>query len=392
MTSGAVRQGGSDCHVLQALAAAVRRRKDHDRERQAQRPRQSDHPFHRRRRHRPRHLARRRSACSMPRSRRPTAASARSPGMEVYAGEKAFNKFGNWLPDETVEAFREYLVGIKGPLTTPVGGGIRSLNVALRQMLDLYVCLRPVRWFKGVPSPVQAIRTKVDMVIFRENTEDIYAGIECEAGTAEAQEGARLPRRRRFPKDCTRRSASAREHASAVGIGIKPVTRAGHRAPRARARSSTRSSNKRKSVTLVHKGNIMKFTEGAFRDWGYAVAAQEFGDARRTSTDEAAGDEVTERQDAASGKILIKDAIADITLQQVLTRPRGVRRHRHAQPQRRLPLRRAGGAGRRHRHRARRQHQLRHRPRHLRGHARHRAEVRRTSTRSTRARSSSPAR
>ena len=187
---------------------------------------------------------------------------------EVYAGEKAFKQFGNWLPDETIEAFREYLIGIKGPLTTPIGGGIRSLNVALRQQLDLYVCLRPVRWFKGVPSPVKR-PDKVDMVIFRENTEDIYAGIEYEAGSESGQEGPRLPREASSPRS-SRRSASGRDRAASagrsssaigaaaqgteVGIGIKPVSYLGT--------EYARVANRRKSVTLVHKGNIMKFTEG----------------------------------------------------------------------------------------------------------------------------------
>ena len=186
--------------------------------------------------------------------------------MEVLAGEKAFKQINNWLPDETVEAFREYLVGIKGPLTTPVGGGIRSLNVALRQMLDLYVCLRPVRWFKGVPSPVKHPE-KVDMVIFRENTEDIYAGIEFAGGHAGgARSSSALSSSRTFPKESSKiRFPETSRHRHQAGLAA--------RAPSAWSarRSSTRSTNKRKSVTLVHKGNIMKFTEGAFRDWGYAA-------------------------------------------------------------------------------------------------------------------------
>ena len=186
--------------------------------------------------------------------------------MEVYAGEKAFNRFKDWLPDETVDAFREYLVGIKGPLTTPIGGGIRSLNVALRQLLDLYVCLRPVRWFKGVPSPVKRPE-QVDMVIFRENTEDIYAGIEWAAESAEAKKVIAFlqnemgVKKIRFPETS--------------GIGIKPVSREGTERL-VRAAIEYALEHKRKSVTLVHKGNIMKFTEGAFRDWGYALAAREF--------------------------------------------------------------------------------------------------------------------
>ena len=249
-------------------------------------------------------------------------------------------------------------------------------------MLDLYVCLRPVRWFKGVPSPVKHPE-KVDMVIFRENTEDIYAGIEFESGTRRGEEGPRVPQG--GVPEGLQEDPLPRDHAASAS------SRSRARAPSAWSarRSSTRSRNKRKSVTLVHKGNIMKFTEGAFRDWGYALAEREFGDQVYTweqweQTKKAKGEEAANAEQKAalaSGKILIKDAIADITLQQVLTRPEGVRRHRHAEPERRLPLRRARRAGRRHRHRARRQHQLRHRPRHLRGHARHRAEVRRTSTR-----------
>src|SRR5215469_3284509 len=240
---------------------------------------------------------------------------------EVYAGEKAKNLFDSWLPDETLEAFKTYFVGIKGPLTTPVGGGIRSLNVAIRQMLDLYVCLRPVRWFKGVPSPVKAPE-KVDMVIFRENTEDIYAGIEFEAGSEAAQSFLALLRERfpkefkkiRFPQDC--------------GIGIKPVSREGsERLIRAAIRYAL--EQKRKSVSFVHKGNIMKFTEGAFRGWGYALAEREFGgkvytweqweETKAKKGEDAANAE--QKAALASGKLLVKDAIADITLQQVLTRP-----------------------------------------------------------------------
>jgi len=241
--------------------------------------------------------------------------------MEVYAGQKSNDLFNTWLPDETVAACREYLISIKGPLTTPIGGGIRSLNVALRQMLDLYVCLRPVRWFKGVPSPVRHPE-KVDMVIFRENTEDIYAGVEFEAGSADnekflAQFKEMFPKmygKIRFPETS--------------GIGIKPVSREGtERLVRAAIQYAI--VNKRKSVTFVHKGNIMKFTEGAFRNWGYALAEKEFADGtytwdqwERTRADrgqKAANEEQQAALDA--GKVLIKDAIADITLQQVLTRP-----------------------------------------------------------------------
>ena len=240
---------------------------------------------------------------------------------EVYAGEKAFTKFNSWLPDETVEAFREYLIGIKGPLTTPIGGGIRSLNVALRQLLDLYVCLRPVRWFKGVPSPVKAPQ-KIDMVIFRENTEDIYAGIEWEAGSEQVKKILGFLEKE-FPKDFKKI-----RFPGSAGIGLKAVSREGtERLVRAAIEYALRL--KRKSVTFVHKGNIMKFTEGAFRNWGYALAEREFGDrvytweqwerTKASKGEEAANAE--QKAELAKGKILIKDAIADITLQQVLTRP-----------------------------------------------------------------------
>jgi isocitrate dehydrogenase len=272
---------------------------------------------------------------------------------EVYAGEKAFNRFGDWLPDETITAFREFLVGIKGPLTTPVGGGIRSLNVALRQMLDLYVCLRPVRYFAGVPSPVKKPEL-VDIVIFRENTEDIYAGIEWAAGSPEAKKVVAFlqdemgVKKIRFPETS--------------GIGIKPVSSEGtERLVAAAIEYALRE--KRKSVTLVHKGNIQKFTEGAFRDWGYALAAREYraqtvtereswilgnreGNPKLSSEDNAKAVEpgyammtpeqqkkVVAEVDRALAlwpthgdgkwkqKLTIRDAIADITLQQVLTRP-----------------------------------------------------------------------
>ncbi len=221
--------------------------------------------------------------------------------LEVYAGQKCFDKYGTWLHDDTIAACREYLVSIKGPLTTPVGGGIRSLNVALRQMLDLYVCLRPVRYFDGVPSPVKHPE-KVDMVIFRENTEDIYAGIEWQSGSPEARKIVEWLQREmgvkkiRFPETS--------------GIGIKPVSREGSfRLIRAAIQYAL--AHKRKSVTLVHKGNIMKFTEGAFRDWGFELAKTEFG-----GSDLDGGPWVKLKEG-----IVIKDAIADITLQQVLTRP-----------------------------------------------------------------------
>ncbi len=241
--------------------------------------------------------------------------------MEVYAGEKSFKKFNNWLPDETITAFREYLVGIKGPLTTPVGGGIRSLNVALRQMLDLYVCLRPVRYFKGVPSPVKTPE-KVDMVIFRENTEDIYAGIEFEAGTDKVKKVLAFLKQE-FPKDFEKI-----RFPESTGIGIKPVSREGtERLVRSAIEYAV--SQERKSVTFVHKGNIMKFTEGAFRTWGYALAEKEFGDRVYTwdaweRTKAAKGEDAAnaeQKEALAKGRVLVKDSIADITLQQVLTRP-----------------------------------------------------------------------
>jgi isocitrate dehydrogenase len=274
--------------------------------------------------------------------------------MEVYAGEKSFNQFKDWLPEDTVTAFREFLVGIKGPLTTPIGGGMRSLNVALRQLLDLYVCLRPVRYFKGVPSPVKRPE-QVDMVIFRENTEDIYAGIEWQAESAEAKkviaflEKEMGVKKIRFP--------------GSSGIGIKPVSREGTERL-ARAAIDYALAQKRRSVTFVHKGNIMKYTEGAFRDWGYALAVREYRDRVVTEREswilgnrEAKADVSVEanakeidpgydmmtpdqqakvRKDVEAAlalwpthgdgkwkqKLMVRDAIADITLQQVLTRPR----------------------------------------------------------------------
>jgi isocitrate dehydrogenase len=241
--------------------------------------------------------------------------------MEVYAGEKSYAQFSTWLPDETVAAFRNYLVGIKGPLTTPVGGGIRSLNVALRQLLDLYVCLRPVRWFKGVPSPVKS-PDKIDMVIFRENTEDVYAGIEFEAGTEDAKKVLGLL------KDNFPQMYQKVRFPDSSAFGFKPISNEGS-VRLIRAAIEYAIKNKRKSVTLVHKGNIMKFTEGAFRNWGYALAEREFSDRTYTWTkwertraqqgEAAANAEQKAALDA--GKVLVKDAIADITLQQVLTRP-----------------------------------------------------------------------
>jgi isocitrate dehydrogenase len=218
---------------------------------------------------------------------------------EVLAGEKAFNETGNWLPDETVAAFRDLLIGIKGPLTTPIGGGFRSLNVALRQLLDLYVCLRPVRWFQGVPSPVRHPEL-VDMVIFRENTEDVYAGLEVEAGTPEAEQ------LRRYLLDTF--GWTIREMS---GIGIKPISQEGSERL-IRASIAYALKHERESVTLVHKGNIQKFTEGAFQRWGYELVRNEFADVA-VGWDDCGG--------KPEGKLLVKDAIADITLQQVLTRP-----------------------------------------------------------------------
>ncbi|MFM7179977.1 MAG: NADP-dependent isocitrate dehydrogenase [Verrucomicrobiales bacterium] len=231
---------------------------------------------------------------------------------EVLAGEKAFNQLGTWLPDDTLTAFREYLVGIKGPLTTPVGGGIRSLNVALRQILDLYVCLRPVQYFTGVPSPVKHPE-KVDMVIFRENTEDIYAGIDFQAGSDKALKTLEFLKAN-FPDDFKKVRFGAEDVAS-VGVGFKPVSRPGtERLVRSAIEYAIRFGQK--SVTIVHKGNIMKYTEGAFRDWGYDVAKNEFG---AVELDGGPWCVIPEGKPGAG--IIIKDAIADITLQQVLTRP-----------------------------------------------------------------------
>ena len=220
---------------------------------------------------------------------------------EVLAGEKAFNETGNWLPDETVEVFKDYLIGIKGPLTTPVGGGIRSLNVALRQLLDLYVCLRPVRWFQGVPSPVKHPE-KVDMVIFRENTEDIYAGLEFEEGSAEAK---------RLLEMLSEFGGKWAEIRKDSGLGIKPISVTGSKRL-IRASIKYAVEHGRPSVTMVHKGNIQKFTEGAFTKWGYDLVKEEFSDVA-VGWDDCGG--------KPDGKILVKDNIADITLQQVLTRP-----------------------------------------------------------------------
>lgn len=242
--------------------------------------------------------------------------------VEVFAGEKAFNKSGSWLPEETIEFFQEYLVGIKGPLTTPIGGGIRSLNVALRKALDLYVCQRPVRYYSGVPSPVKHPEY-VDMVVFRENTEDIYAGIEFEYGTQEGEKFKQLLRDN-FPDEFNKI-----RFPGTTGFGIKPVSREGtYRLVRAAIRYAL--ANNRRSVALVHKGNIMKYTEGSFRAWGYEVAEAEFGDQVYTwnqwnrtvdSQGEAAANQEQENA-LKGGKLLVKDVIADIVFQQTITRAR----------------------------------------------------------------------
>ena len=230
---------------------------------------------------------------------------------EVFAGEESFKRFNNWLPDDTVEAFKDYLVGIKGPLTTPIGGGIRSLNVALRQMLDLYVCLRPVQWFTGVPSPVKHPE-KVNMVIFRENTEDIYAGIDFEAGKEAALKTIEFLKAN-FPKDF--KKIRFGDTPGLVGIGIKPVSKTGTQRL-VRSALEYAIAQKKKSLTIVHKGNIMKFTEGAFRDWSYELAKTEFG---AVEIDGGPWCRIPDGKPGAG--LVIKDAIADIALQQVLTRP-----------------------------------------------------------------------
>ena len=234
---------------------------------------------------------------------------------EVFAGQAAKDKFDNWLPDDTVNAFREYLVGIKGPLTTPVGGGISSLNVALRQMLDLYVCLRPVQYFQGVPSPVKHPE-RVNMVIFRENTEDIYTGIDWPAGSPQAVAFLKWLEST-SPKDFKKIRFGA-EAAEAVGVGVKPVSKPGTERL-VRAAIEYAIAQKRKSVTFVHKGNIMKYTEGAFRDWGYEVAKREFG---AVEIEGGPWCQIPEGKPGAG--IVFKDSIADITLQNVLIRPQDV--------------------------------------------------------------------
>jgi isocitrate dehydrogenase len=242
--------------------------------------------------------------------------------MEVFAGQKAYDRLGEWLPEQTVEAFEEFLVGIKGPLTTPVGGGIRSLNVALRKLLDLYVCLRPVRYYPGVPSPMKRPE-HVDMVIFRENTEDIYAGVEFELGT-KANEDLRLWLRREYPEQYEKI-----RFPESSGFSLKPISKQGSQRL-VRAAIEYALENGRGSVTLVHKGNIMKYTEGSFRNWGYEVAEGEFGDRvytwaewRRTKREQGEAQANQEQKIALdSGKLLVKDAIADIAFQQTITRAR----------------------------------------------------------------------
>lgn len=242
--------------------------------------------------------------------------------MEVYAGEKAYTKFNSWLPDETIQAFDEFLVGIKGPLTTPIGGGISSLNVALRKALDLYVCQRPVRYYAGVPSPVKNPQD-VDMVVFRENTEDIYAGIEFEEGSLKSKQFKDLFKQN-FPDEYKKM-----RFPESAGIGIKPVSREGTERL-VRAAIEWALEHNRRNVTLVHKGNIMKYTEGAFRNWGYEIAEREFADrvytwAQWERTKETHGEAAANaEQDAQlkSGKLLIKDVIADIVFQQTITRAR----------------------------------------------------------------------
>jgi isocitrate dehydrogenase len=242
--------------------------------------------------------------------------------MEVYAGEKSFKDFNTWLPDETIETIREYKIGIKGPMTTPIGGGIRSLNVALRKLLDLYVCLRPVRWFEGVPSPILHPEY-MNMTIFRENTEDIYAGIEFERGTPDSQRFLQLFKEN-FPKEY-----AMLRFPDSVGIGIKPVSEEGSRRL-VRAAIRYALENKKHKVTLVHKGNIQKYTEGAFRNWGYDLAEEEFGDVVYTwrkyeATKAEKGEQAAKQEQEAAinaGKLLITDVITDAMFQNTLIRPR----------------------------------------------------------------------
>ncbi len=240
--------------------------------------------------------------------------------MEVFAGEKAYKLFNTWLPGETIEAFREFIVGIKGPLTTPIGGGIRSLNVALRKELDLYACVRPVRWFQGLPSPVKRPEL-VDMITFRENTEDVYSGIEFEFGTPENEEFLKILKER-FPSEFAKI-----RFPETSGIGIKPISRQGTERL-VRAALNYALENKRKSVTLVHKGNIQKFTEGAFRNWGYDLAEREFADKvytwrRWNNTKAEKGQEAADSEQKAAlaaGKLLVKDMIADIIFEKTISK------------------------------------------------------------------------
>ena len=314
---------------------------------------------------------------------------------EVFAGETSKKKFDNWLPDDTVEAFKEYLVGIKGPLTTPVGGGIRSLNVALRQMLDLYVCLRPVQYFQGVPSPVKHPE-KVDMVIFRENTEEFTPASNTPAAHRKRKR-CWTSWRKEFPKDFSKIRFGTQEKIAdymklaAPAMTLPTVCRWASASSPCRMSGTIRLvksaieyalRHKRQSVTIVHKGNIMKFTEGAFRDWAYAAAERIFGDkvytwangsgpkrkrAKRPPTMSRRPPEG--RRGSDQGRHCGHHPAAGAHA------PGRFRRDRHAEPERRLSLRRAGGPGRRHRHRSRRQYQLRHRPRHFRSHPRHRAQI-----------------
>ena len=280
--------------------------------------------------------------------------------MEVYAGDKANDVYGEtlWLPEETVDVLSEYLVAIKGPLTTPVGGGIRSINVAIRQRLDLYACVRPVQYFEGVPSPMKKPE-EVNMTIFRENTEDIYAGIEYKEGSDEAKKFLNLLEES-FPE-----SYGKIRFPDSSGIGIKPVSKEGT-ARLVRGAINYAIDNDLPTVTLVHKGNIMKFTEGAFRDWGYAVAKEEFG-----ATELDGGPWLTFENPNTGTEITVKDVIADAMLQQIILRPAEYNCIAHLKPQRRLHLGRLSRASRRYWHRAGGKHQLRHRARGLRGDARH---------------------
>ena len=285
--------------------------------------------------------------------------------LEVFAGQKAYEQAGKWLPQATIDAFNQYLVGIKGPLTTPISGGIRSLNVALRKALDLFVCQRPVRWFNGLPSPVRTPE-KIDLVVFRENTEDIYTGIEFVAGSEENKRFLALLKED-FPTEYEKMRFTEN-----VGLGIKPISKEGSERL-TRAAIQWALDNQRKSVTLVHKGNIMKYTEGAFRTWGYALAEAEFGSQVYTwekwkRTKSASGEDAANAEmnaALAAGKLLIKDLIADIAFEKLLTAPDTSGRAGNDEPEWRLPLRCCRGPGGRRGHRPRREYQLRHRTRPL---------------------------